>query len=563
MKTLFKNGILVNVFTGELENVNVLIEDETIVGVGAYTEADADIVEEIAGKYITPGFIDGHIHIESTMLTPSELARVVLCHGTTSIVADPHEIANVCGAAGIEYMLEASENLPLTVYFMLPSCVPPTPNDESGANLLANDLEPYYSKKRVLGLAEMMNYYGVINHDTEVMRKIESAYSRNMVIDGHAPLLSGKKLDQYLTAHIQSDHECSTFEEAVERIRKGQWVMIRQGTAARNLEGLIDLFDEPYCQRCLLVTDDRHPADLLRDGQIDNMLRIAGKMGKSIVTAIQMATIRAAQYFGLKYVGAVAPGYRADLLILNDLTTVEVESVYTRGKKVVSGNRTLPFASPKVCPEILERVEHSFHIAKVSEEDFDIPEKSPRVRIIKTIPQQLITEEQVEIINWEENNGVNVEKDILKIAVLERHKNTGHKGLGFISGIGLQSGAVCSSVSHDSHNIVVIGTNNFDMATAVNRIIDMGGGAVCVKDGKILAEMALPVAGLMTEENAELIAEKNERLQTAIYSLGVPANSAPLMTMQFIPLDVIPDLKMTTRGLVDVNEQRIVSLYVV
>lgn len=561
MRLLLKNGTVVNVFTGELEKNNILIEDKKIIGVGDYFDEEADVVEDISGKFVCPGFIDGHIHIESTMLIPSELAKIALPNGTTSIVADPHEIANVCGKDGINFMLKSSEELPLNVYIMLPSCVPSTGFDESGAELKADDLREFYSNERVLGLAEMMNYPGVINDDCEILKKIDDAYSNNRIVDGHAPLLSGKDLDKYISAGIQSDHECSSFDEAVERIGKGQWVMIRQGTAARNLDGLIDLFDEPYCKRCLLVTDDRHPADLIKEGHIDNIIRLAVRKGKSVVKAIQMATIQAAQCFGIKYVGAVAPGYRADLLVLKNLENVEIEDVYSSGRKVVSKKIVWKISAPKVEAELLKTVKSTFNVEKISERDLYIVPNKNKCRVIKTIPNQLLTEELITEINYETNNGIDINRDILKIAVIERHKNTGHKGIGFISGIGLKSGAIASSISHDSHNIVVIGTNDKDIAYAVNCIIDMQGGAVCVKDEKIIAEMPLNIAGLMTEEKAEVIAEKNENLRNAIYSLGVPENIAPLMTMAFVSLSVIPNLKMTTRGLVDVNKQELVSLF--
>ena len=561
MRTLLKNGTVINVFTGEPEKTNVLIEDDRIIGVGDYTDDEADQTEDLTGKVICPGFIDGHIHIESTMMTPTELTRVSLLHGTTSIIADPHEIANVCGSTGIQYMLEASKGLPLNVYIMLPSCVPATPFDESGAVLTAEDLARFYTDERVLGLAEMMNYPGVIAGDSEILKKIRGARSRGLVVDGHAPLLSGKDLDRYLSAGIQSDHECSSFKEATERIRKGQWVMIRQGTAARNLEDLIELFEEPYCQRCLLVTDDKHPEDLLHEGHIDSSVRKAIQMGKHAITAVRMATLNAAQCFGLRDVGAIAPGYRADLLILRDLESVEIESVYAQGKKVVSDNTVAPIEAPPVKDQILKAVKNSFYVQELTERDFKIEEKFDRCRVIKTIPHQLLTEEWITDIHWQ-NNGIEPERDILKIAVIERHMNTGHIGLGLISGIGLKKGAIASSVSHDAHNIVVIGANEADMALAANHIIQVGGGAVCVCDGEVLADVPLPIGGLMCEEPAESIAERNANLAESIASLGAPEDSAPLMTMAFMGLAVIPNLKITTRGLVDVNKQQLVSLYV-
>ena len=348
MKKLLYGGTVINVFTDETEKANVLIEDGKIIGVGQYTPDEADVVEDVTGKYICPGFIDGHIHIESTMLTPTELAKLCLPHGTTAIVADPHEIANVCGVKGIEYMLEASQGIPMNVYFMLPSCVPATPFDESGAELYAEDIKPLYTTPRVVGLAEMMNYPGVIFGDESVWAKISDAVKQGKTVDGHAPFLSGNDLDRYVSAGISSDHECSDINEALEKIRKGQKVMIRQGTAARNLVDLLPLFEEPYNRRCLLVTDDRHPADLMNEGHIDNIIRLAVKNGKSPITAIRMASLQAAEHFGIRYVGAVAPGYRADLLILNELDTVDIEDVYSSGEKVVSHNETVDFSCPQI-----------------------------------------------------------------------------------------------------------------------------------------------------------------------------------------------------------------------
>ena len=561
MKTLLQNGTVVNVFTGELEQVNVLMENDKIIGVGDYNDTDADIVEDIRGKYVCPGFIDGHIHIESTMLTPAELAKICLPHGTTSIVTDPHEIANVCGVDGIAYMLEASKGLPLHVYFNLPSCVPATAFDESGAELYAEDLKPLYEDPRVLGLAEMMNYPGVLAKDPSVLKKINDALERGRIVDGHAPFLSGKDLDCYVAVGIQSDHECSDINEAKEKLRKGQWIMIRQGTAARNLEALLPLFDEPYCRRCILATDDRHPADLVKDGDIDNIIRLAGRFGKSVVTAIQMATIQAAQCFGLRYVGAVAPGYRADVLVLNDLESVDVCDVYASGKKVVSGGVMTHVEPPHVSENLEYVVRHSFHVEPLSESDFHIEAKSDRCRVINVQAGQLLTDEVVLPINWEVQNGVDIDKDIVKLAVIERHHNTGHKGVGFITGLGLKRGAIASSVSHDSHNLIVIGTNEADMALAANHICEKGGNVV-VCDGKVLSSMPLPIAGLMTDRSVLEIAKENEDVRQAVHCLGVNEGIEPFMNMAFVSLVVIPSLKMTTQGLVDVDRQERVSLYV-
>ncbi|MGN1188557.1 MAG: adenine deaminase [Lachnospiraceae bacterium] len=561
MKTLLKNGKVINVFTGEVERLNILIEDEIIIGIGDYCDSDADIVYDVNGKYVCPGFIDGHIHIESTMLLPSELARVCVPHGTTSIVADPHEIANVCGTTGIAYMLAASENIPLNVYIMLPSCVPATVFDESGAVLRSEDLEPFYEHPRVLGLAEMMNYPGVLAGDTEVMKKIAAAKKRKLKVDGHAPLLSGRALDKYIAAGIRDDHECSSFAEACERIRKGQWVMIREGTSARNLDGLIDLFDAPYTHRCILVTDDKHPADLIRNGHIDSIIRKAVKHGKSAITGIQMATIQAAQCLGIENKGAAAPGYTADLLVLNDLDTVDVSDVFIAGKKVVDNGIIADFKTPSVRNDIEKVVRNSFYMPKLTAQSFHIEPNGTRCRIIKVIAGQLLTEEWITDIDFDRNNGIDLKRDILKLAVAERHLNTGHIGLGFINGIGLKKGAIASSVSHDSHNLVIIGTKDEDMAVAANRVREMGGGCVAVDNGTVIAEVPLPVAGLMSGLSAQEAAGQNELLRRAVYDMGADNNIEPFMIMSFMSLPVIPKLKMTTKGLIDVQKQEIVTLF--
>ena len=560
MTTLLQNGSVVNVFTDTVVKADVLLDGEHIVGVGDYSHANADCVVDLTGKILCPGFIDGHIHIESTMLTPAELARLCLAHGTTSIVADPHEIANACGADGIAYMLAASEGLPLHVYLNLPSCVPATPFDESGAVMTAEDLRPFYSHPRVLGLAEMMNYPGVLMRDKAVMAKLEDALKRGRPIDGHAPMLSGQALDAYVAAGVESDHECATAEEAREKIEKGQWIMIRQGTAARNLEALLPLFEPPYDRRCLLVTDDRHPADLMREGHIDHIVRAAKQAGKSVLTAIRMASLQAAQCFGLRHVGAVAPGYRADIVVFENLDTLAVSAVYSAGRPVVVEGKTLPFASPAVDDALVEKVLHSFLIPPFVAEDFSIKAEGKKCRVIRVLPGQLLTEEWQTEIDPDKNGGIDTDRDILKLAVVERYHGTGHKGLGYIHGLGLKKGAIASSVSHDSHNLIVIGTNDADMAVAANYVRENGGNAVAL-DGNVIAAMPLPVAGLMSLKDGATVAEENESVREAVDGLGTVQGVEPFMNMAFVSLSVIPSLKMTTLGLVDVNKQERVPLF--
>ena len=560
MKTLLKNGTVLNVFTGELLRENVLIADEIVLGVGDYTEADADRTEDVQGCVLIPGLIDGHIHIESTMLTPAELAKIALVHGTTAIVADPHEIANVCGTTGIDFMLSMSENLPMHVYIMLPSCVPAMPLDESGAELLSRDLTPYFSHPRVPGLAEMMNYPGVLASADYVMDKLAAAKAAGKVIDGHAPLLTGHDLDRYIAAGIQSDHETSSAEEALERVRKGQWLMIRQGTAARNLEALLPLFDEPYCRRCLLVTDDKHPADLMKDGHIDHMIRMAVRAGKDAVTCVRMATIQAAQCFGLPRVGAIAPGYRADILVLRDLEQVDVRDVYSAGKRVVQDGVCLAFAAPDYHEPRWASVLDSFHVDPLKPADFVIEPVSGKCRVIGVHAGTLLTDAVTVEPDFSVCNGVSVQNDLLKLAVVERHRRTGHRGLGFIQGIGLKRGAIAASVSHDAHNLIVIGTNEADMAAAANRVRELRGGSVAAADGQILSELPLPIAGLMSGADAATVAEQNRILNETVHQMGVPEDISPFMNMAFVSLTVIPHLKMTTFGLCDVATQTILPL---
>ena len=563
MKTLLKNGNVLNVFTDTIEKLDVLIEDKKIIGLDYYSDSDADEVIDLDGKFVCPGFIDGHIHIESTMLTPSNLAKICLKHGTTSIIADPHEIANVSGLNGINYMLQASKGLPMNVYLMASSCVPATPFDEAGAILRSQNLFSIYDNKRILGLAEMMNYPGVLSEDADVLKKIEDSIEAGKVVDGHAPLLSGKDLDKYISKGVSSEHECISWEEGLERIRKGQWLMIREGTAAKNLEALLPAFDEPYNKRCLLVTDDKHPADLINEGHIDAIIKKAAKLGKSPAVAIRMASLQAAQRFELSYRGAIAPGYVADIIIADNIDNLNIIDVYRDGKKVVDNGEVLPFAEPVVEQTILDKVCKSFNLAELSAEDFAVLAGGPaNARIIKVIPGQIITDQVIESIDLNTNSGIDVDRDILKLAVIERHHNTGHIGLGFIKGLGLKGGAIASSVSHDSHNLIVVGTNDKDMAIAANEVKNNCGGNVVVKDGKVVCMMPLPVGGLMSDKDVYETAKLNKEIRDAAASLGANEGIEAFMNMAFVSLPVIPHLKMTTTGLVDVDEFKKVSLFV-
>jgi len=556
---VLKNGKVINVFTLEAESLDVAVCDGMIVGLGNY-----DGINEVdcSGKYIAPGFIDGHIHLESSMMKPAEFAKTVLPHGTTTVITDPHEIANVCGCEGIDYMIQATKGLPLDVYFALPSCVPSTPLDESGACLDAEDLKAYYQNENVVGLAEVMNYIGVINGDPHVLRKIEDALKEDKVIDGHAPGLSGKDLCAYLTAGVQSDHECSNAKEGMERIRRGQWVMIREGTAAKNLEDLISLFEYPYNQRTMLVTDDKHPGDLLNFGHIDYIIRKAISLGANPFAAIKMATFNAATYFDLKHRGAIAPNYLADLVILSDLESVQIERVYKKGQLIAREGKALFFKENEVDLKLNDKVSHSFDMAALTPESFCLNQKKNRdiqkLRVISLQAGQIMTNELLEDYHFE-TDGIDVEKDIIKLAVIERHLHTGHIGLGYIHGYGLKSGAIASSVAHDAHNLIVAGTNEADMALAANTVREMQGGWVIVCNEEVIDKLPLPIAGLMSDLDADTLEKKIAAMKIAAKKQGVSDLIDPFMTLAFVSLPVIPVLKLTTHGLVDVEKQCVVE----
>ena len=459
---VLKNAQIVNVFTQSVETGDIAIEGGYIVGIGNY---EGITEKDLGGAYVCPGFLDGHIHIESSMTSPGEFERAVVPHGTIAVITDPHEIANVAGTAGIRFMMQSAQKLDLDVYFMLPSCVPATDLDESGAELLARDLEPFYADEKVLGLAEMMNAFGVTHGDKGCFEKLVQARSLKKAIDGHAPALSGKELNAYVTAGIRSDHECSDFEEAKEKFARGQWIMIRQGTAAKNLKALMGMFEDPYYQRCLLVTDDKHPGDLIRIGHIDAIIREAVSMGADPIRAIRMGTLNAAAYFGLHDMGAVAPGYKADLAVFDDLRTLNVKQVYKGGKLVAENGKMLHQKEKNTdwSTEIKERVFHSFHRVPITVEELQLKETTgTHQRVIDMVAHELITKERIE--EWKElpgvAPGVDISRDIVKLAAIERHKNTGHVGLGFLGKYGLKKGAVATSIGHDSHNLVIAGVTD-------------------------------------------------------------------------------------------------------
>ena len=558
---VLKNAQIVNVFTQSVETGDIAIEGGYIVGIGNY---EGITEKDLGGAYVCPGFLDGHIHIESSMTSPGEFERAVVPHGTIAVITDPHEIANVAGTAGIRFMMQSAQKLDLDVYFMLPSCVPATDLDESGAELLARDLEPFYADEKVLGLAEMMNAFGVTHGDKGCFEKLVQARSLKKAIDGHAPALSGKELNAYVTAGIRSDHECSDFEEAKEKFARGQWIMIRQGTAAKNLKALMGMFEDPYYQRCLLVTDDKHPGDLIRIGHIDAIIREAVSMGADPIRAIRMGTLNAAAYFGLHDMGAVAPGYKADLAVFDDLRTLNVKQVYKGGKLVAENGKMLHQKEKNTdwSTEIKERVFHSFHRVPITVEELQLKETTgTHQRVIDMVAHELVTKERIE--EWKElpgvAPGVDISRDIVKLAAIERHKNTGHVGLGFLGKYGLKKGAVATSIGHDSHNLVIAGVTDEDMVLAGNRVIENGGGLAIALEGKVLADLPLPIGGLMADEPVEVVDEKLEHMKKLSVELGISEDIDAFMTLAFISLPVIPKLRLNTYGVVDVEKHQVVE----
>ncbi len=540
---VLKNANYLNVFSNEFIRADIAISDGLIVGMGDYS---GKVELDLKGKLVVPGFIDSHIHLESSLVSPKEFAKAVVPHGTTTVITDPHEIANVMGTDGIDYMLQATEGLPIDVHFMLPSCVPATPLDESGATLDFKAIDRFYDNPKVLGLAEMMDFVGVINQDANDVSKILASQGHHKKIDGHAPDLSGKDLNAYITAGVYSDHECSTFENALEKLQKGQSIMIREGTAAHNLKALLPLLSERYNSRCMFATDDKHPGDLLNGGHIDFIIKESIKSGVDPIIALKAASYHAARYFLLNNKGAIAPGYLADLVVIDSIEDFNIEKVFKKGKLVFEG-KTLDFDEPIIDPVLTEKAQNTFHVGKITIKDFILTNPAG---VIGLINNEIITK------NCGLADKVDVAKGILKIAVIERHHATHHIGLGYVSGYGLKSGAIATSVSHDSHNIIVVGCTDADMLTAVSRIIANNGGMVVVNQGKILGEVALEIAGLMSNRPLKTVNDELENVKEQAYFLGVSKGIDPLMTLSFLSLPVIPTLRITTKGIFDVMSQK-------
>ena len=540
---VLKNATFVNVFSNELSTMDIAVAEGLIVGMGSY-QGRSEV--DCTGKIILPGLLDAHIHLESSLVSPTEFVKAVLPHGTTTVVTDPHEIANVMGTDGIEYMLQATEDLPVDVRFMLPSCVPATPLDESGAILDYRAIDSFYDHPRVQGLAEMMNFVGAINGDEQTVEKIVAAQAHHKKIDGHAPDLQGNDLNAYIAAGVYSDHECHDVKDAIAKLERGQFIMIREGTAARNLEALMPLLTGKYADRCMFCTDDKHPNDLLEKGHIDYIVKKAISLGADPITAVKVACHNAARYFLLNNRGGISPGYLADFVIIDNFQDFNIEQVYKKGVLMVDHGEIQDFPSPEIEPYLVERAHKTFHVAALTAEDF--AEKRPR-GIIGMVDGEITT------VDAGYSDRIDVEYDVLKIAVVERHKNTHHIGIGYIQGYGLKAGAVATSISHDSHNIIVVGTNETDMAAAVNRVVELNGGIVVWDGGQSVAEVPLAIAGIMSDEPLVTVNEKLETAKDAAHKLGVNPGIDPFMTLSFMALPVIPSLRITTRGVFDVTTQ--------
>ncbi len=551
---LITGGRIINVFSGRIEELSVAIHNGIIVGFGDY---DALETVDLKGSFLSPGFIDGHIHIESSKLTPSRFAEAVVTHGTTTVVSDPHEIANVLGVEGIRYMIEQSKDLPIEIFYTIPSCVPATNMETSGAILKADDLAIFLSEPNIVGLGEVMNYPGVVNGLDEVISKI-CLGDDSWQIDGHAPRLSGKELSAYLVSGASTDHECTDYNEALEKLSKGMRIMIREGSTARNLTDLLPLVTPETERRCMFVSDDRRPGDLFEKGHLDDTLRRAISAGLDAITAIRMVTLNPAETYGLNRRGGIAPGWQADLIAFDGLQNIHVTSVWKKGLNVVKDRKYYG----QIRKKNTEIINNKLSIPLIQCSDLYVIDKNKPIRIIDIVENQIVCKQYTNKLT-----GVNgelrsdISKDILKLTVVERYSGDGRKGIGFVRGFGLKQGAIASTVAHDSHNIIATGVDDVSICTAVNHLRNIGGGQVVVNGDVILADLPLPIAGLMSDEPIEAVAALENILIAASHKLGCKHHD-PFMTLSFLALPVIPELKLTDKGLIDVNRFEIVSLYV-
>jgi adenine deaminase len=548
---LFKNAQLVNVLSGEIHETDVAVDDGRVIGFGDYAARE---VIDLEGAYLAPSLIDGHFHVESTMVTIPEFARAVVPHGTGAMVIDPHEYANVLGMDGIRYVLESSKNLPIDFFIMLPSCVPATHLETAGARFTADDLAFMMSDDRIAGVAELMNYPGVfLGHESE-LAKIEAG--RGKVIDGHAPGLRGKNLNAYALAGVRSDHESTELEEAREKLRLGLHLLVREGSTERNLEDIIALVTPENAANCSFATDDKLPGDLVHEGHIDHSIRKAIAHGVAPMTAIQMGTINTARYYRLKNHGAIAPRYWADFIVFDDLTKFQIKRVYKKGALVAENGKYLRKKGP-----VTEQPRSTMNLSYRAPEDFQVRANSAKkIRVIEIVPHQIVTKEALETPRIVDGQIVSdTERDILKLVVVERHRATGNVGVGFVRGFGLKRGALGSTVAHDAHNVVVVGVSDSDIVAAIRALENMRGGQVTIADGKIEAALPLPIAGLVSDQPLEAVIEKMVELKAAAARLGC-ALDAPFMSLSFLSLSPIPALKLTDQGLVDAVNLKLTTL---
>jgi len=548
---ILANARVVNVFTGEVEPGNVAICGDSIAGVGDYDQSQQ--VFDLGGRYLAPGLINGHTHVESSMLDVGQYARAVVPRGTLAVVTDLHEIANVCGLDGIRYVLSYTRRLPMELFLMAPSCVPATPLETSGASLEPEHIRQLLRWQGCIGLGEVMNFPGVIAGDAGILSKIDLAWEK--VVDGHAPGVTGKNLTAYIAAGIYSDHESVALDEAEEKLRQGMHVMIREGSSEKNLDALLPIVTDKTYKRCLFVVDDRSCRDLLRDGDIDAVVRKAILRGLDPVRAIQMATINTAEYFKLDRLGAIAPGYRANLIVIDDLSRFNIGMVFYQGRLVARDGKPL---FPSYQP-VGKKLTDTVNIKPFGIEALRLPASGETGLVIEVVPGQIITRKRREKVKVVDGTVMpDTERDILKLVVVERHKATGNIGRGLVTGFGLKRGALASSVAHDSHNIVAVGTSDEDILAAVAEIERLRGGLVATAGGKVLASVALPIAGLLSDEPLEVVVNRLEKLEQIAADLGTTLPS-PFSTLSFLALPVIPELRLTDLGLVDVNEFRLVS----
>lgn len=550
---VIKNGKIIDVFNGEIMEADVAIADGYIAGIGSFA---GENVIDAKGSYLSPGLIDGHVHVESSMVTPNEFAKVLLMHGVTTAITDPHEIANVSGLEGIQYMLDQSDDLPLDLFVMLPSCVPATDFEFAGAKLTMKDLKPFLTHPRVLGLAEVMNFPAVKNGEETMLEKFHETTAFGKKIDGHAAGLQPDDLNVYMAAGIRTDHECTTAAEAKARLQKGMYLMIREGTVAKDLKNIIGVVNERNARRCLFVTDDKHLDDLLEEGSIDYNVKLAIESGIEPLTAIQMASLNAAECFGLHDRGAIAPGYKADLLFIENLTDMNIQRVLKDGTEVVANGEYLTDTPATKSTMSSKALSQSVRFFDLTKGDLEIPLTGRYANIIEVVPNSLVTRHCIEEVQVDETGlfQPSVKADLLKLVLVERHKMTGQIGLGIVKGLGLNSGAIASSVSHDSHNLIICGVNDDDMLLAASELKKRQGGLIIIKNGAILASIDLTVSGLISELPYQEVYKKLQNLNHALNELGVTGEFNPFLTLSFLALPVIPELKLTVQGLFHVGK---------